>query len=104
MKDRPTVIFITLLGGLVACLCCIINGSDLLFTLAAVFASLFVFMLIGLAANKVFLYLRSEVSAREEAEKKAEEEQRKLEEEQKAESEAEEETTDEGTDEMSDLL
>lgn len=65
MKDKPTAVFITLLGGLIACICCIIRDVGLLMTLLTVFISLVVFLCIGLFANKMLSSVHSEVAAAE---------------------------------------
>jgi len=78
MKDKPIVIIITLVAGLAACICCIINGAGLLATLVAVLVSLLVFMIIGMIVNAIIAKQRREAEERAKDEKmKAEEEARK---------------------------
>lgn len=74
MKDRPIVIIVMLLGGAVSCICCIVNGAGLLWTLFITLTTLFVFLLIGLAVNKVYAGIKADLEAiRIAEEKKAEE-------------------------------
>ena len=90
MKEKPIAIVITLTGGLVACICCIIRRAGLLKTLVAVLVSLIVFMIIGLIVNKIYMTIKAEVIEKEKEEARIEEEQRlaKLEEERRLEEEA----------------
>ena len=53
MKDKPIAVIITLIAGLIACVCCIINKAGLLGTLIMVLVTLFVFMIIGLIVNSI---------------------------------------------------
>ena len=77
MKDRPIVIFITLIAGLVACICCIINGVGLMATLIAVFSSLIVFMILGMIVNAIIAKQRTIAEERAKEEKFKEEEKKK---------------------------
>ena len=84
MKDKPLVIIITLLGGAVCSICCILKRAGLLWTLLATFITLVVFMIIGLIVNKFYTEVRNEVAeADKEKERLAEEERLKREEEQR---------------------
>ena len=91
MKEKPLAIVITLTGGLVACICCIIRRAGLLKTLIAVLVSLIVFMIIGLIVNKIYMTIKTEVIEREKEEARIEEEKRlaQLEEERRLQEEAE---------------
>lgn len=80
MKDKPLAIIITLLGGSVACICCIVKGAGLLWTLLTVLISLFVFMIIGLIVNRISNQIRTEVEEREKEELRIAEEAKMLEE------------------------
>ena len=73
MKDKPIVIIITLIAGLVACVCCIINNAGLLATLLAVLVSLIVFLMIGQVVNSII------DKQKREAEKRRKDEQQRLE-------------------------
>ena len=53
MKDKPIVIIITLLAGLVACICCIIKSAGLLATLLSVLISMIIFLIIGQIVNSI---------------------------------------------------
>ncbi len=91
MKDKPLVIVITLLGGAVCSVCCLLNGAGLLWTLLMTLLSLILFMFIGMIVNKFVGEVVSEVreADREKARKEEEERIKKLElEEKKAEWEA----------------
>lgn len=80
MKDKPLVIFITLLGGAVSSICCILKGVGLLWTLFITLVTLIVFMIIGLIVNKLMTEVRNEVAEKERLEaKRAEDERRELE-------------------------
>ncbi len=76
VKDKPIVICVTLIAGATACICCIINKAGLFYTLLFTFIALFVFMIIGLIANKLVSGVNNEVKEAEEAEKKRLEEER----------------------------
>ena len=100
MKEKPLAIVITLVGGLVACICCIIRKAGLLKTLIAVLVSLIVFMIIGLIIHKIYTSIKQEVDEaeqkrieEEEAAREAEEariaEEKRLAEEEEARLEAE---------------
>ena len=79
-----------LLGGITACICCILRHVNLLYTLLTVLISLIVFMIIGLIVNKIYMNIKGEVEAKEkeearkaeqerlEAERAAEEEKQRL--------------------------
>ena len=80
MKDKPIVIIITLLGGAVSSICCILKGIGLLWTLLTTLICLFIFMIVGLCVNRVYLQIKSEVEAAEAEKKRIEEElQREIE-------------------------
>lgn len=86
MKDKPIVVIITLTAGLVACICCILKEAGLLATLIAVFASLLIFLVIGMIVNSIIAKQRHIAEEREKDEKQRleeleKEEQRKREEE-----------------------
>lgn len=82
MKDKPLVIIITLLGGAVCSICCILKRAGLLWTLLATFITLLVFLIIGLIVNRFYTEVRNEViAADKERERIAEEERLKREEE-----------------------
>ncbi len=84
MKDKPLVIIITLLGGAVCSICCILKRAGLLWTLLATLITLVVFMIIGLIINKFYTEVKNEViEADKERERLAEEERLKREEEQR---------------------
>lgn len=61
MKDRPFVGFVTLVAGLIACICCIVRGVGLFATLVTVLITLFVFMIVGMIANKLLKSVHDEV-------------------------------------------
>ena len=69
------MIFITLIAGFIACICCIINGAGLLATLISVFVSLIVFMIIGMIVNSIIAKLRHDAEEREKDRKMLEEEE-----------------------------
>ena len=82
MKDKPLVIIITLLGGAVCSICCILKRAGLLWTLLATFITLLVFLIIGLIVNRFYTEVKNEViAADKERERIAEEERLKREEE-----------------------
>ncbi len=84
MKDKPLVIIITLLGGAVCSICCILKRAGLLWTLLATLITLVVFMIIGLIINKFYTEVKNEViEADKERERLAVEERLKREEEQR---------------------
>ena len=85
MKEKPLAIIVTLVGGLAACLCCIIRKAGLLKTLTAVLISLIVFMIIGLILHKVYSSIKQEVEEAEKKKKEQEEAEREAEEERLAE-------------------
>ncbi|MCR5331009.1 MAG: hypothetical protein K6E62_07465 [Lachnospiraceae bacterium] len=76
MKEKPLAIVITLTGGLVACICCIIRHAGLLKTLTVVLISLIVFMIIGIIVNKIYMTIKSEVEERDKELARIEEEAR----------------------------
>lgn len=61
MREKPLATGITLVGGAIAALCCLINRADLLTTLIIVLIALVVFMVIGLIADKVYSTIRDQV-------------------------------------------
>ena len=65
MKDKPIVVIITLTAGLVACICCILKEAGLLATLIAVFASLLIFLVIGMIVNSIIAKQRHIAEERE---------------------------------------
>ncbi|MCR4721104.1 MAG: hypothetical protein K5655_05185 [Lachnospiraceae bacterium] len=76
MKDKPLVIVITLLGGAIAAISCLINGADLFMTLLLVLISLVAFLIIGIVANKIYVRIKDELdskSARERMMRESEE-------------------------------
>ena len=75
MKDKPIAVIITLIAGLIAVICCIVNNAGLLGTLVTVLIVLFVFMIIGLIVNSIV------TKQAVEAEKRAKDLQQKEEEE-----------------------
>lgn len=80
MKEKPIAIFITLLGGAVSSICCILKGAGLLWTLFITFISLLVFMIVGLIVNKMITEVKNEVEEKEKIEaRRAEEERREKE-------------------------
>lgn len=80
MKDKPIVIYITLLAGLVSCIVCILNNAGLLNTLLYTLITLVVFVFIGLIANKIISEINHEVEEKDLAEKRRlEDEQREKE-------------------------
>ena len=82
VKDKPLVIIITLLGGAVCSICCILKRAGLLWTLLATFITLLVFLIIGLIVNRFYTEVKNEViAADKERERIAEEERLKREEE-----------------------
>lgn len=89
MKDRPIVVFITLVAGLIASICCIVRGVGLFSTLLTVFITLVVFLFVGMIANKFLSSVHQEMieHEKEEAERikreKEEAEQREFEEHQR---------------------
>lgn len=76
MKDKPIAIYITLLGGLIACICSILNNVGLFYTLLFTFIALFAFMIIGLIVNRWVSSVNKEVEEAEKAEQKRLEEER----------------------------
>ena len=76
MKDKPLVIIITLLGGAVCSVCCILKRAGLLWTLLATFITLVVFMIIGMIVNRFYTEVRNEVIAAEKEKARLEEEER----------------------------
>ena len=76
MKDKPLVIIITLLGGAVCSICCILNRAGLLWTLLATLITLIVFMIIGLIVNRFITEVREEVRAADEEKARLAEEER----------------------------
>ncbi len=76
MKDKPLVIIITLLGGAVCSICCILKRAGLLWTLLATLITLLVFMIIGLIVNKFITEVRNEVKAADEEKARIAEEER----------------------------
>ncbi len=70
MKDKPLAIIITLLGGAVCSICCILKGVGLLWTLLTTLITLLVFLLIGLIVNRNLSAVKKEY---EEAEKERKE-------------------------------
>ena len=77
MKDKPLVIIITLLGGAVCSICCILKRAGLLWTLLATFITLVVFMIIGMIINRFYTEVKNEViEADKERERLAEEDLR----------------------------
>lgn len=73
MKDKPIVIYVTLIAGLIASVICIIRQMTLLDTLHITFITLLVFMIIGLVANKLVFKVNKEVEDRERAERERQE-------------------------------
>ncbi len=65
MKDKPLVIVITLIGGLAASLCCIVNRAGLLTTLISVLVALVIFMIVGLIVNNIIVKQNKIVEERE---------------------------------------
>lgn len=100
MKEKKYPTCVMLVGGLTAAICCIIKGVSLVNTLIIVFASLIVFLMIGLLSGKFINSVNNEVKKkeqeeadrikREEREAKEAELQREYEEEQRKLQEAEE--------------
>lgn len=76
MKDKPIAVIVTLLGGAVSCICCIVNGAGLLWTLLMTLLALFVFLLIGLGVNKVYAGIKADLDAIRAEEERIEEERR----------------------------
>lgn len=76
MKDKPIVIIITLLGGAVSSICCILKGIGLLWTLLITLITLIVFMIIGLFVNKVYSDIRQELEAQKREQERIAEERR----------------------------
>ena len=76
MKDKPLVIIITLLGGAVCSICCILKRAGLLWTLLATFITLVVFMIIGMIVNRFYTEVKNEVIAAEKEKARLEEEER----------------------------
>ncbi|MCR5521519.1 MAG: hypothetical protein K6F44_06375 [Lachnospiraceae bacterium] len=64
MKDKPVVIVITLLGGAVAAVSCLINGAGLTMTLLLVLISLVAFLIIGIVANKIYARIKDELESK----------------------------------------
>ncbi|MBR4781813.1 MAG: hypothetical protein IK014_10705 [Lachnospiraceae bacterium] len=77
MKDKPIAVFITLLAGLIACICSIINKAGLMGTLITVLVTLFVFMIIGLIVNSIVAKQDREAEKRAKNLKQKEEEEKK---------------------------
>ena len=68
MKDKPLVIVITLIGGLAASLCCIVNKAGLMTTLISVLVALIVFMIVGSIVNNIVAKQNKIVEEREKEE------------------------------------
>ena len=64
MKDKPIVIVITLLGGAIAAVSCLINGASLTITLVLVLVSLIAFLIIGIVANKIYARIKVELESK----------------------------------------
>lgn len=64
MKDKPIVIVITLLGGAIAAVSCLINGASLTITLVLVLVSLIAFLIIGIVANKIYARIKDELESK----------------------------------------
>lgn len=78
MKEKPIAIIITLLGGAVACVCCICKGTGLLWTLLFTLIALFVFIFVGLYVNSVYASIKADLDEREKERLHEEEEARIL--------------------------
>ena len=78
MKDKPIAIIVTLLGGAVACICCICKGAGLLWTLFMTLIALCAFMVIGSFVNNIYANIKAEVNEQEKEKARQEEEQRIL--------------------------
>lgn len=76
MKDKPIVVIVMLLGGAVSCICSIMNGAGLLWTLLTTLITLFAFMLIGLCVNKVYAGIKADLDAIKAEEERIEEERK----------------------------
>ena len=76
MKDKPLVIIITLLGGAVCSICCILKRAGLLWTLLATLITLVVFLIIGIIVNRFITEVRNEVKAADEEKARLAEEER----------------------------
>lgn len=88
MKEKKIAIIIMLVGGAVACLCCLINGSTLLRTLLTVFIALVVFLIVGLIVHKLITTVNDEVKEAEQSQAILEARQREAEEAARAAAEA----------------
>ena len=64
MKDKPLVIVITLLGGAIAAISCLINGASLTMTLLLVLISLIAFLIIGIVVNKIYARIKDELESK----------------------------------------
>ena len=64
MKDKPIVIVITLLGGAIAAVSCIINGAGLTMTLVLVLVSLIAFLISGIVAHKIYARIKDELESK----------------------------------------
>ncbi|MCR5431456.1 MAG: hypothetical protein K6E95_02750 [Lachnospiraceae bacterium] len=87
MKDKPLVIVITLLGGAIAAVSCLINGASLMITLLLVLISLVAFLIIGIVVNKIYARIKDELEskmARERIQRESEEFEREKKENERA--------------------
>ncbi len=64
MKDKPVVIIITLLGGAIAAISCLINEAPLVMTLLLVLISLVAFLIIGIVVNKIYARIKEELDSK----------------------------------------
>lgn len=87
MKDKPITIVVTLLGGAIAALSCLINGADLFWTLTLVLISLVAFLIIGMVVNRIYTRIKDDIDRRE-AEERARREYEAAEEERRMNEEA----------------
>ncbi|MCR4721200.1 MAG: hypothetical protein K5655_05675 [Lachnospiraceae bacterium] len=64
MRDKPVVVVITLLGGAIAAVMCLVNGMQLMTTLLIVLISLIAFLIIGIVANKIYAKIKDELDSK----------------------------------------
>ena len=72
MKEKIITLITMLVGGFIACICCIIGKFSLLHTLEIVLLSLVVFMIIGIILDKIVTNINNEVKKAEEEKIEAE--------------------------------
>jgi len=69
VKDKPIAIVITLLGGAISIVSCLINNTPPLITLIIVLVSLLAFMIIGIVAHKIYAKIKDEMEIKAAQEK-----------------------------------